>query len=266
MQPVNYCRQMKQAFQSMSTHPSIQGKTLGERMRHGIDLANASEKFLLPSGGRLIDDNEFRALDENLPLRLPYKFVALEFEAPKEFLDKDIERVNAFIVFAREDEESIAITPAFRHQADGLWGILPAYVMQKNDYLRRFEDALPAANGAFEDANFNPRAYRLPVMRLLGFLNCLACSNVSTQRLESHKGSKKVKSALPFDSYHVLTIDAAKKNERDMCISGAHRSPREHLRRGHIRRYENGTKIWVNAAVVNAGVGGKISKDYRLAA
>ena len=47
--------------------------------------------------------------------------------------------------------------------------------------------------------------------------------------------------------------------------SGHHRSPREHLRRGHIRRLADGRRIWVNAAIVGAGKGvGVVSKDYAL--
>jgi hypothetical protein len=87
---------------------------------------------------------------------------------------------------------------------------------------------------------------------------------VHTQKLPPLKApKKKAKDALPFDSYHILTVDApggGNLNGR----SGGHRSPREHLRRGHIRRYENGARIWVNATVVNAGIGGRVSKDYLL--
>jgi hypothetical protein len=37
-------------------------------------------------------------------------------------------------------------------------------------------------------------------------------------------------------------------------------------RRGHIRRYENGLRIWVNASVVNLGTIGKVEKTYALKA
>jgi len=69
----------------------------------------------------------------------------------------------------------------------------------------------------------------------------------------------------PFDDYHILTIESPKAAASDGGHGGSHRSPREHLRRGHIRRLEDGRKLWINATVVNAGVGGKVSKDYRIA-
>ncbi len=71
--------------------------------------------------------------------------------------------------------------------------------------------------------------------------------------------------ALPFDEYHVLTvaIPSAKASVNNQAESiGDRHSPREHLRRGHIRRLQDSRKIWVNAAIINAGVGTKIHKNY----
>jgi hypothetical protein len=95
-------------------------------------------------------------------------------------------------------------------------------------------------------------------------LNALACSNVHIERSEPKKSSKKIKSALPFDTYHILTIDVPGNSGGGMA-TGSHRSPREHLRRGHIRRLGDGRRIWVNATVVAAGRGaGVVTKDYAI--
>ena len=45
---------------------------------------------------------------------------------------------------------------------------------------------------------------------------------------------------------------------------GTHRSPRQHLRRGHIRNLQNGKKVWVNAAVVGAKESGVICNNYAI--
>jgi len=71
--------------------------------------------------------------------------------------------------------------------------------------------------------------------------------------------------ALPFDEYHILTLDGHTKTTGNSKTFGDRRSPREHLRRGHIRRLEN-KKIWINSMVVNAGNHGKIHKSYELEA
>lgn len=54
----------------------------------------------------------------------------------------------------------------------------------------------------------------------------------------------------------------ARPGVRPSALAEPAASPREHLRRGHIRRLEDGRKFWINAAVVAAGNGGKIHKDY----
>jgi hypothetical protein len=101
-----------------------------------------------------------------------------------------------------------------------------------------------------------------PVVALLSLLNALACSNVRIERSEPRMRRKKSASALPFDTYHVLTVGPPGTGPHG-SLTGGHRSPREHLRRGHIRRLEDGRRIWVNATVVAAGRGaGVVTKDY----
>jgi hypothetical protein len=101
---------------------------------------------------------------------------------------------------------------------------------------------------------------------LMHLLNALQCSNVQIERSEPRKAGKKIKSALPFDAYHVLTIDVGRRAECAASAGGnGHRSPREHLRRGHIVHPEGRRPYWRNATIVNAGRGfAKVAKDYRM--
>jgi hypothetical protein len=100
---------------------------------------------------------------------------------------------------------------------------------------------------------------------LLNLLNVLSCRNVHTEKSLPKKTSMAMnagkKNAVPFDAYHYLVIDTPKKSESS-GVGGSHASPREHLRRGHIRRLADGRRIWVNATVVSAGSGGVVAKDY----
>lgn len=223
--------------------------------RHLADLCLVSNKFLLPEGGLLLEDNEFRAIDESVPIRLPYPFVAFEFLA-KLKSGKNFK----IVLFCREHEDEIYIRTAVFNEAAGYW------VFKK-------ECSIPVTGGI--DRSENPRnptivSYIQPddeaseyfVKVVLSFINALACSNVKIERSNAPK--QKVKSALQFDSYHILTIDRA-VNGGNNSTGGSHRSPREHLRRGHIRRLADGRKIWVNACAVGAGNGaGKITKDYSI--
>ena len=103
---------------------------------------------------------------------------------------------------------------------------------------------------------------------VLSLIEALSCSNVKATPLPTRQKLNKSavkRGALPFDEYHILTLDGYTKTTDNSKTFGDRRSPREHLRRGHIRRLEN-KKIWINSMVVNAGNHGKIHKSYELEA
>ena len=106
------------------------------------------------------------------------------------------------------------------------------------------------------------------VQAVLSLIEALGCSNVKSTKLATRQKMNKnaaKRGALPFDEYHVLTLDGPSKSSGDGKSFMDRRSPREHLRRGHIRRLEN-KRIWINSMVVNAGNHGKIYKSYELEA
>lgn len=99
-------------------------------------------------------------------------------------------------------------------------------------------------------------------------INVFSCSNVVTKdnhpsRIMNDIRLKKGKT--PHFSYKTLHI-------RDSYIAGSgtdatgrkHESPRLHLRRGHIRTYKNGMKIWVQSCLVGDKSKGVIVKDYKV--
>ena len=234
---------------------------------HALDLCRASQKFMLPYGGRLFADGDLRALDESETLRLPHPFIALEYMATRDNFEPGMgEPCRRRIVFAREGDEGIHITPAINFDANGFWSMMDECFVPYTNYIDR--DASKKGS-AFIKTRF-PRGapqqdYYDEVSALMCFLNALQCSNVKIERSETKK-SKKVKAALPFDTYHILTIDTGRNGSgQSSGCGGDHRSPREHLRRGHIRRLESGRKVWVNATVVAANKGaGVVKKDYRV--
>jgi hypothetical protein len=266
MEPLNFCRQVTKQYSKLIQIPSLD-ETLRARMSHVLDLAAASQKFMLPDGGLLMDDPELRAIDEKIDLRLPHKFIALEFMHADSGNQDDV--LTRRILFARERDGFIQFSGCSRQIHDDIWVWLPECAIPITDYLDRGNKsglAIIKIRPLAPDAN-NPSLYHLYVKVLMCFLNALACSNVHIKRNESTKSGKKVKAALPFDSYHILTIDPGKTGELANVATGggSHRSQREHLRRGHIRRLADGRKIWVNATVVCAGRGfNKVEKDYRI--
>ena len=289
MEHLNYCRQLARHCSDLLAIPSLD-KGLRMIASGVLDLYGASTKFLLPAGGRLFDDFEYRGLDETVPLRLPYKYIAIEYQSSGREFGPDeprgyLEGVPVFekpsdvsapkrVVFVREREENIVLTIAFWTRHDGTWRVLPECALPVTGYLDRDATKIGgrvAIRARFQlppDVPGNPpySDYSDEIGAVLCFLNVLQCSNVQVERSEPKKAGKKIKSALPFDTYHYLTIDAPGHAPGVGAATGGHRSPRGHLRRGHIRRLCDGRRIWVNAAVINAGIGGKVSKDYRLRA
>lgn len=265
MEHLNYCRQMVKQFSASIAEKNFPAENK-RILSHAIDLANVSQKFLLPDGGRVYDDPEYRALDESEPLRLPYKFIALEYSRrTKTERDAGKEHFSTkAIVFARERDEDIALTPIIWIDSHGIWGPMPEISIPKVGYLDRSQTigGYTAVNIRMQQIGIPVSDYGDEVGAMLCFLNVLRCKNVHTERSEPKNNGKKIKSAIPFDTYHILTIDAP-SGCCGSSASGGHRSPREHLRRGHIRRLSDGRRIWVNATVVAAGKSvGVITKDY----
>lgn len=278
MEHLNFCRQMVKQFTSEAGIPSVAAEMKAYKS-HCIDLAKASQKFMLPDGGRLYDDPEFKALDESEMLSLPFPLVALEFTRSKEYVAAQIGEIREHVaqpakslLFARERDDAIAITVVAWAEHVGLWVPFPEVAIPRVGYLdrsMRSSTGRVAIKVAFnKNSAFQPSAqdYMDEIGALLCMLNILSCKNVHIEK--SHPGKVRAamaagkKGALPFDSYHVLMIDPPAQTEPG-AATGGHRTPREHLRRGHIRRLADGRRIWVNATVVSAGRGGGVvTKDY----
>lgn len=261
MQQTNYCRQMIVQFKAMAAVPSVEPEKKAV-VEHVIDLCRASQKFMLPTNGILLPDAEFRALDDSVPLRLPHPFVALEFAGHGVAADGGVLRYKR-VAFCREDEDGIYVRPAAYFSANGFWMVKRDARIPRVNYLNRSNPSEVVVVCDYQGTEDRLLTFNYIVV-VLGFLNALACSNVRVQAISPKKTGKKIKGALPFDTYHVLTIDTP-SHSGEGAATGGHRSPREHLRRGHIRRLPDGRRIWVNATVVAAGRGaGVVTKDYLL--
>ena len=236
-----------------------------------IHLAGISQKFFLPENGHLIDDKEFRALDDTQPLRLPYPIIALEYSLNQNIpIEQNEVRSSKRVVLAREHRNGIGFIPIMYYDHIAEWGLMPEAWIPKINYLdRKWQRHSPEdyirvkiISSKFATAMIDDYGYEVRV--LLSFLNALQCSNVHTEKIRLPLNKKeRGKSAISFDEYHILTIDVPGEATigSGKGIKGTQK--REHLRRGHIRRYANGLKIWVNATVINAGKGlNKIKKDY----
>jgi hypothetical protein len=270
IEPLNFCRQLVKQFTAAMQDKTMSG-TSRQKLSHYVDLAQCSRKFILPDGGRILNDPEYRALDESQLLRLPYPFIALEYNRPD--LGQEIvgeEQCSKSIVFARErSDEFIAFTTAFWSDRHRMWLPTFDFNIPRIGYLSRdvvINGYLGVKFIAAENIppGIPPSDFVDEIGALMMFLNALGCSNVRADKIH-RKTPKKLKGALPFDEYNILTIDCPGSGSQSVGDQhGQQRHPREHLRRGHIRKLQDGRRLWINATVVNAGKGGKISKDYAI--
>jgi hypothetical protein len=266
---------------------AIAGGQLSHEQRRyidrAIDLHRASIKFLLPDGGRLFDDLELRALGEAVPLKLPFPCVALEYRVSRQRAPgepavivngRSLYEDNSFVVapkrvvYASQMGDTILVDVAFWTSHDNSWRLLPTCAIPVHGYLLR-QHPSPTGRPGIAVVTTDPRipnsAYSDEVGALLCFLNALQCANVHTALSPRRVAVRHAKAALQFDDYHILTVEVPSRPGAGTGAGHEHRSPREHLRRGHIRRLADGRRVWVNATVVASGQGsGKVGKAYAL--
>jgi hypothetical protein len=107
------------------------------------------------------------------------------------------------------------------------------------------------------------------MLTVLEFIEALSCSNVSyrpTTKIDEQVNARRIRDGkVPLYETHTLFIETPNKTTKGDSLGGHHRSPRQHLRRGHIRRLPSGRKVWVNSAVIGRSENGVIKKDYAFA-
>lgn len=109
----------------------------------------------------------------------------------------------------------------------------------------------------------------LSILNVLGgLLSALSCKNISIEDIPAPEklNKKRLRSGkVPLFGYKVLVIKTTDRQKvpptQSATIQGR-KSPRQHERRGHPRRYRDGTRTWIAPMIV--GSDGKIEKTYRL--
>lgn len=94
----------------------------------------------------------------------------------------------------------------------------------------------------------------------------LNCKNIGTELWtpEESLNRKRIKKGrLPFFEYKMLYVKPDKNDTNTTGVKNTDRlSPRQHLRRGHIRVLRSGDCVWVSACVVGDKNKGFVKKDY----
>lgn len=268
---------------------SEDAKILADKLE-GIKRAT---KFVCPSDGRFFDDDRFDRYWQFL--RLPFKEIVLEYDCGMGRYRQAFPSDVSICLYAREIEfdgggDGCAISVAIKDRAPNHgWVMLPSEIflpygldpkeMESESWTPdegpRYKMFAPSILSKMYDKVSPEEAaesvYKIALFEsisLLQFCAAMACSNVRYEEIRAPKfiNSKRVaRGEVPFFEYKVLTVDVSKRNERGDPLGGTHASPRQHLRRGHIRRYRSGLTIWINAMTVGRAENGSVDKDYMVA-
>jgi len=291
-QPLNYLRQAREFFASKpapieklrALHPK--DFNVLDRML-AVAAAQDTPKFLLPRNGRIFNDSLKGLPDE---IHLPFRSVVLEFSVSPGPSDNPTGVFSGKrIVVALEGGGRLVAYSIYSlvHNREGeLWVFDPWFIeLRRSTPGESLPEADPkmrpaagvamrtkptgtfaASREMWNSVDGRWRQSSPDAMAVFELIEALSCSNVSHEALPVRKLNKGAarRGALPFDQYRILTVGGVTNigtGQREAFV-GDRRSPREHLRRGHIRKCASGVKVWVQSSVVNAGVGGRVRHDY----
>lgn len=291
-----------------------------DTIRNLFKTVNKSPKFMLPDGGRLLNDN-LKGIPESF--HLPFPEIVIEYTVSDDptgtnvfdQLKHKVDQVSSTkrIIYAKEDQDGTITIISILHLQEPTgprWSVYPGVAVlipitpeereaKGEEPLAFFgeevagspleinyEYGIKLLEGYSDTVKMNldnaQMTHMVESMRLdlhgeihtlLEFVEALSCSNVRCAKFRSRVVSTtKLKDPYKDHVYNVLMVDSTpvgmsnSENTTSHTNHDGSRHPREHLRRGHIRRLQSGEKIWVQAHIVNPGVGGVVEKSYAVKA
>lgn len=275
IQPLNYCRQFLKSFDDKKVRfmeSDVPGLDWVKNMHGIIEALIFSNKFILPENAECCPDEEFRAVVDCNNIRQPYPVIALEYRFDKSYkcillsIERELKKDSPFYY--------PSIVPILGHVVTPWWTVLPIHfgthivdLEGPNGAMQSYGDISPKARTFFSrtgEIGSIDNFIAISVRNYYRFMNMCQCSNVEFAPAEGcERGEMKKRRSLGFDEYKVMMVSSHIRAKAE-ARGGSHASPREHLRRGHIRRIDDERRVWVNATVVCPGSSGKIEKDYAI--
>lgn len=104
------------------------------------------------------------------------------------------------------------------------------------------------------------------ISAVLALCEAFTCTNVGSTSIQTPSrvvNERRIRQGkTPLYEVKVLTVNVPGGKISGRSLGGTHESPRQHLRRGHIRRLESGKNTWVNSHLVGDPAKGRIDKIY----
>jgi hypothetical protein len=267
-----------------------------------METAKQGVKFALPVNGRLMED-DFKGLPDGFRLPYPITVAeyATTDDGPdaQAIADGTLAACHRRIVIAQEFDVAVLPEYSYKHTippgathaiyvtvicdlADVGW--VPNWSMGivwncRNEANKFSGNAAPIPGGygdlvartTRENGGSVSAAARADtgheVTAILELCEALSCSNVRAELVPAppRLNAKRIKNGrMPLPDYHVLTVCAHKPNGGTATVLGDRSGPRQHLRRGHIRVYQTGLRLWIQPTVVGSAANGMLNKTYRV--
>lgn len=237
------------------------------------------QHFALPDGGCIFDDN-LRGI-RGTDIKLPFPIVVVEYFAPdggRENWGEITSPVSKRVVIGTQTDNGVDCVYAGYWDKRQEWIFAPVGVRAWNDSVWLGEHPRQLCVEALIHTSVKPALDRDPVLLqslstdatselwiLLELCEALSCKNVVTEpieRIDPKINARRIrKGKLPLYETRRLVIEVPQADVARTSRGGTHASPRQHLRRGHIRRLPSGN-VWVNAHVVGSAAKGVIEKTY----
>ena len=272
-----------------------------DNLRSTVLLATANEmvdahKFYLPFNGNLLDEELFDAEfsnEEREVMHLPYDKCVFVFDVNAVDNTGDMHERDPLAMFCYDEGDSIIVMPFHKTiirdskappsiRAKRMW-IAGKYhaIIQKTDpdgdpvlgysvgyVCSEVADPNTDVTGLIdvEAAKEGLDWFMWPMAQVL---KVMQCSNVAFERV-SGMGDRRTlpNGRINENTYYRLTVDMAGVKSSGKSVSyektEARWHPRQHVRRGHIRRLPNGNRIWIQSCIVGASNTGVIGKEYKV--
>lgn len=264
----NYAAEAERDLNIFMRNETLKGRNISGFAEMLNLIANAKH-FAIPDNGMMLND-EGKGI-ENKPFKLPYPITCIEFTI--DYLNSGLSKG---LITCKESNEGVQCYLSVCCKDPSFWHLLPISLyfksgispLAKNELIceeiksERYNLEVSQVGTIY--ANYVQQFLKRP---LIEFFEALACDNTYVQSLGNFnhkKKNEKLKKAgkLPLYETKILVVDSQPKNVDTTDYGGTHASPRQHLRRGHIRRLASGKTIWINNQIIGKASNGKIDKSY----
>ena len=257
------------------------------------DQITRAQHFELPENGSLFDD-ELRGLC-GLALRLPYPTITVEYIA-RHPTDGILRRMGLAQEIERDGERFVRIVAFTRDE--GRWTPVPVAVELSSREWERIDTGAQPFHEYIDDPElcpptpprycFRPEPILHGVLAgtardrrdiaqiivaatavaeaTLEMLEALACANVRAEvqeRIDPKVNARRIRAGkLPLWETKILTVVCPRAPIHRTGTASDRASPRQHLRRGHVRHLLDGRRTWIQPAIVGDPKNGAIRKFY----